>query len=145
MKPWTDKTQSETPEVIPEVDEQPTEISDDQPGVSEVIPETIPEVDEEPTDDPANRKTLKWSDQPKDDQSTEISDNQDEQESEKKEKKTRREIMMEQMKARLSKKKDDYRDDDGNSKDARVSSALWRISSTEKWDKFITAGYFKIK
>ena len=110
-----------------------------------MIPETIPEVDEEPTDDQATRKTLKWSDQPKDDQPSEISDNQDEQESEKKEKKTRREITMEKMKARLSKKKDDYRDDDGNSRDARVSSALWRFSSTEKWDKFITAGYFKIK
>ena len=59
-----------------------------------------------------------------DDQPAEISDNQDEQESEKKEKKTRREITLEKMKARLSKKKDDYRDDDGNSRDARVSSAL---------------------
>ena len=160
MKPWTDQSQTDILEVIPEVDEQPvndqtvklsdqpTEISDNQPGVSEVIQEVV----EEPTDDQATRKTLKCSDKPKDDQPTEISDNQDEQKAEdskEKAKKARREIMREKIdqkkKARLSKKADEYRDDDGQSNDARVSSAIWRISSTEKWDKFITAGYFKIK
>merc|ERR1711990_634760 len=137
---FQDKTQ---PEGIMEVDEtddqpmdeqpvndqtvklsdQPTEMSDNQPGVSEVIPEVV----EEPTDDQAPRKTLKWSDKPKDDQPTEISDNQDEQKAEdskEKAKKSRREIMREKMKARLSKKADEYRDDDGQSNDARVSSAI---------------------
>merc|ERR1711990_1004798 len=113
---------------------QPTEMSDNQPGVSEVIPEVV----EEPTDDQATRKTLKWSDKPKDDQPTEISDNQDEQkagDSKEKAKKSGREIMREKIdqkkKARLSKKADEYRDDDGKSNDARVSSAIRRISSTE--------------
>ena len=159
MKPWTDQSQTDILEVIPEVDEQPvndqtvklsdqpTEISDNQPGVSEVIQEVV----EEPTDDQATRKTLKWSDKPKDDQPTEISDNQDEQKAEdskEKAKKARREIMREKIdqkkKARLSKKADEYRDDDGQSNDARVSSAIWRISSTEKWGQFIPANYFKI-
>ena len=158
MKPWTGQSQTDILEVIPEVDEQPvndqtvklsdqsTEISDNQPGVSEVIPEVV----EEPTDDQATRKTLKWSDKPKDDQPTEISDNQDEQKAEdskEKAKKSRREIMREKIqkkKARLSKKADEYRDDDGQSNDARVSSAIWRISSTEKWGQFIPASYFKI-
>ena len=87
----------------------------------------IPEVVEEPTDDQATRKTLKWSGKPKDDQPTEISDNQDEQKAEnskEKAKKSRREIMREKKKARLSKKADEYRDDDGRSNDARVSSAI---------------------
>merc|ERR1719462_931038 len=127
-----DQSQTDILGVIPEVDEQPvndqtvklsdqpTEISDNQPGVSEVIPEVVEE-------------TLKRSDQPKDDQPTEISDNQDEQKAEdskEKAKKSRREIMrekkkaLEKKKARLSKKADEYRDDDGRSNDARVSSAI---------------------